>query len=128
MRELLINLLRHGSRFVYLIDGEYHRYTSSLSVVYSLHGLRHDGVIGGDDNDREVGELRAPGSHGGESLMTRSVEEGDPPPVGKFDVVGTDVLGDTSGLSSNNVGFADIVKQRGLSMVNVSHDSDHRRP
>ncbi len=59
--------------------------------------------------------------------MTRRVEEGDAASVGKLHVVGTDVLGDTSRLTSNDVGVADVVKQRGLAVVDVSHDGNDRR-
>ena len=100
---LLINLLRHCSRFVYLVDGEDHRYTGRLGVVDCLDCLWHDGVVSGDDDDSEVGELGAPGSHGGEGFMSRSVKEGDPPPVRKLDIVSSDVLGNTSSLSRDHV-------------------------
>ena len=41
--------------------------------------------------------------------------------------VGTDVLGDATGLAVDDVRAADVVEQRGLAVVDVAHDGDHRR-
>jgi hypothetical protein len=77
-------------------------------VVEGLHRLRHDAVVGGDHEDRDVGHLRTTGTHGGERLVTRGVDEGD----GALDalvlgphLVGTDVLGDAAGLARDHVGL-----------------------
>ena len=44
----------------------------------------------------------------------------------EFHTVCTDVLGDTAGLSCNNIRFAYIVEQRGLTVVNVTHYGNYR--
>ena len=72
-------------------------------MVDGLDCLRHHSVIGRDDDDRKVGELGSTGTHSGERLVSRGVKEGDPPAVWKLHVVGTDVLGDTSRLSGDDV-------------------------
>ena len=41
-------------------------------------------------------------------------------------LVGTDGLRDTAGLASHDVGGADRVQQFGLTVVDVTHDRDHR--
>ena len=43
------------------------------------------------------------------------------------DLVGADVLGDAAGLGLDDLGLADGVEQRGLAVVDVAHDGDHRR-
>ena len=43
------------------------------------------------------------------------------------DLVCTDVLGDAACLFLADVGLADGVQQSGLAVVDVTHDSDHRR-
>jgi len=43
-------------------------------MVDGLNRLRHDAVIGRDDEDDDVGDLGASGAHGGESLMARRVD------------------------------------------------------
>jgi hypothetical protein len=89
-------------------------------------GLRHDAVVGGDHQDRDVGHLRTAGTHGREGLVTRGVDERDRPVI-LGDLVGTDVLGDATGLARHDVGRADRVEQQGLAVVDVTHDGDDRR-
>ena len=43
------------------------------------------------------------------------------------DLVGTDVLGDATGLLVDDVGVAQRVEELGLSVVDVTHDGDDRR-
>ena len=95
-------------------------------MVDRLDGLRHDAVVGGDDDDGDVGDLGAAGAHGGEGLVARGVEEGDPLAVVR-DLVGADVLGDAAGLAGGDLGLADRVEQAGLAVVDVAHDRDHGR-
>ena len=116
------------SRLVYLVNREHHGHVRSLSVVDSLYGLGHHGVVGGDDYYRKVGELCASGTHGSEGLVSRSVEEGDAAAVGQLHVIGTDVLGYASRLAGNHVGLAYVVEQRGLAVVDMTHDGNYRRP
>ena len=50
---------------------------AALGVVDRLDRLRHDAVVGGDDEDGDVGHLRAARAHRGEGLVAGRVEEGD---------------------------------------------------
>ena len=93
-------------------------------MVDGLLGLRHDVVIGSHDDDGNVGDLCTTGTHGGERLMTGCIKEGDMAAIGQGDVVCTDVLGDTTGLTCNHVGLSDIVEQRCLAMVHMAHHRD----
>ena len=70
------------------------------------------------------------GTHGGERLVTRGVDEGDPTVVAVdlgVHLVGADVLGDATGLLGDDVGVAQRVEELGLSVVDVTHDGDDRR-
>ena len=96
-------------------------------MIDGLHGLGHDGVVGGYDDDDQVGDLGTAGTHGGEGLVTGGVEEGDAAAVGELDVVGSDVLGDAAGLTCDDVGLADVVQQGGLAVVHMTHDGDDGR-
>ena len=90
-------------------------------MLDGFDGLRHDAVIGSDDQYHDIGRLGTTGTHGGKRGVTRSIQEGDHATVG-FDVVGTDVLGNTTGFASGNLGFTDVIQQRGLAVVDVTHD------
>ena len=47
-----------------------------FGVPDRLDGLRHDAVIGGDDQNHNVCNAGAAGAHGGEGFVARCVEEG----------------------------------------------------
>ena len=113
-----------GTGFINLVDGKDDGHAGRLGVVDSLDGLRHDLVVGGDDDDGDIRHLGTAGTHGGEGLVTGGVEEGDLAAVGGLYLVSTDVLGDTARLAGDDVGLADIVEQRGLTVVDVTHDGD----
>ena len=115
-----------GALFVDLVDGDQDRHVGGAGVVDRLFGLRHHAVVGGDDDDGDVGDLGAAGAHRGEGGVARGVEEGDRLLL-VVDLVGADVLGDAAGLAGGDLGLADRVQQRGLAVVDVAHDRDHRR-
>ena len=105
--ELRPDLGRVGALLVDLVDRHHDRHVGRLCVVDGLHRLRHDAVIGGDHQDGDVGGLRATGTHGGERLVARGVDEGDRPLVAVVldgDLVGADVLGDATGLTLAHAG------------------------
>ena len=111
---------------VHLVDGNDQRDAGGLGVVDGLDRLRHDAVIGRDDEDGDVRDHRTAGTHGRERLMTRGVEEGDGLAV-DHDAVSADVLRDAAGLTGCDVCAADAVEQAGLAVVDVTHDHHDRR-
>ena len=115
-----------GALLVDLVDGDHHRHAGGLGVVDRLDGLRHHAVVGRHHDHRDVGDLGAAGAHGREGLVAGRVEEGDRVVV-VVDLVGADVLRDAAGLAGGHLGLADRVEQRGLAVVDVAHDRDHRR-
>ena len=93
--QLLLDPVRVGVWLVDLVDRHDHRYAGGTDVVDGLAGLGHDPVIGGDHDHRDVGDLGAARTHGGEGLVAGRVQEHDPPiPVDGFRC--TDVLGDAA--------------------------------
>ena len=128
--QLAADLGRVGVRLVDLVDRDHDRHAGRLGVVERLDGLRHHAVVGRDHEDRDVGRLRATSTHGGERLVTRGVDEGDATVVAVDlggDLVGTDVLGDATGLLVDDVGVAQRVEELGLAVVDVTHDGHDRR-
>ena len=104
--ELLADLVGVGPLLVHLVDRDDDRHAGRLGVVERLDRLRHHAVVGRDHEDRDVGHLRTTGTHGGERLVTRGVDEGDGPVdalVLGVHLVGTDVLGDAAGLARDDV-------------------------
>ena len=66
------------------------------------------------------------GSHLRERGVTRRVQERDRA-VLVHHLVGADVLGDATCFTIDDVGAADVIEQRGLAVVDVTHHGDHRR-
>ena len=73
--------------------------------------LRHHVIVGSHNDDGDVRHLGTTGTHGGERLVTRRVEEGNPATILHLHVVSTNVLSDTTRLASNHVGLTDVVEQ-----------------
>ncbi len=128
--ELGTDLGRVGALLVDLVHRHHDRHVGRLRVVESLDRLGLHTVVGRDHQHRDVGGLRTTGTHGGERLVTRGVDEGDLAVfafVLRVDLVGTDVLGDAAGLARHHVGVADGVEELGLAVVDVTHDGHDRR-
>ena len=124
--EFLTHAVGIGAVLVDLVDGDDDGNAGRLRVVDRLDRLRHDAVIGSHHQNHDVGDFRTAGTHGGERLVTRGVDEGDLLVV-VIDDRCTDVLGDASGLGLGDARLADRVEQRRLTVVDVTHDRDDRR-
>ena len=119
--------IRRRALLVDLVDGDHDRHVGGLRVIDGLARLRAHAVVGGDHDHGDVRRLGAAGTHGGERLVARRVQERDDAAVVLMDLVGADVLRDAAGLARGHVGLADRVQQRRLAVVDVAHDRDHRR-
>src|SRR6266511_1424571 len=125
LRELTPHLVGLGVGAIDLVDGDHHRDLRGARVVDRLDRLRHDTVVGRDDDHGEVGDLGPAGPHRRERLVSRGVEEGHGLAV-LVDLIGTDVLRDAAGLAGDDLGLADCVEQGGLAVIDVAHDRDDR--
>ena len=109
-RQLLLDALGVGTLDIHLVDGNYNGNTGSFGMINAFNRLRHDAVIGGNNEDRNIRYHGATGTHGGKGLMTRCIEECDGAAV-NLDSIGTDVLCDAAGFARCHIGMPDIVKQ-----------------
>ena len=125
--ERLFDPFRVGVGFVDFIDRHDQGHLGGFGVVDGLDGLGHDPVIGRHHEDDDIRHLRPAGAHGREGLMAGRVQEDDPAVI-HLDFVGSDVLGDASRFARRHVGLANRVQQRGLAVVHMPHDGDHRGP
>ena len=94
-------------------------------MIQSFDGLRHESVISRDNEHDDIGHIRAAGTHCGECLMTRSIDESNGFSV-QVHHGSTDILGDSAGFAACHVGFADRILKRSLSVVDVSHEGHDR--
>ncbi len=130
--ELTADLARVGALLVDLVDRHHDGDRGRLRVIERLDRLRLHPVVRGDHQHGDVRGLRTAGAHGGERLVPRGVDERDQPLTAvrhpRRRLVGTDVLGDPTGLAFDHLGVADRVQESGLAVVDVAHDGDDRRP
>jgi hypothetical protein len=87
LQEVLAHLHGVRRREVDLVDRDDDRHAGVLGVRDRLDGLRHHRVVRGDDEDDDVGHLRAARTHGREGLVAGRVEEGDGAAIGERHVV-----------------------------------------
>ena len=123
--ELALHALGVGARLVDLVDGDDDRHLGALGVGDRFLGLRHHAVVGRDDQDDDVGHRGAAGAHRVNASwpgVSRKVIV----PLRRLHPVGADVLRDAARFAAGDVGRADSVEQRGLAVVDVTHDRDDR--
>src|SRR4029077_17241102 len=77
--------------------------------------------------NNDIRHLRAARPHSGKRLMTRSIQESYAAAI-DLHMIGTDMLSNTAMFLSRHMGAANGIQQRRLSMVDMPHDGDHRRP
>ena len=94
-----------------------------LGVIDRLDCLRHDAVIGRDDEHDDVGHIGAARAHGGEGGVARSVEESDRRAI-VIDAVSADVLRDSAGFARRDARLANRVHERGLAVIDMAHEGD----
>ena len=127
LQQVRTDFVRVGFVFVDLVDRHDHRHLGRFRVVNRFDRLRHHSIIRRDHQNDDVGDLRTARPHRGKGRVARCIEEAQNLTVVGCDLIGTDVLRDTARFAGLNLGFADRVKQRCLTVVNVAHDRDDRR-
>ena len=75
--KLPLDPLGVGIRLIDLVDRHNDRHVRCPGVIDRLLRLRHDAVIGGNDQDDDVGDAGASGAHQGEGGVARGVEKHD---------------------------------------------------
>ena len=88
--------------------------------------LRHDVVVGSHNDNGNIRHLSTTSTHGSKGLVTRRVEERNVASVLERHIVSANVLRNTTGLTGNNISLTNVVQQRSLTMVDVTHDGHNR--
>ena len=127
LKQVLFDLGDVGHWQIDLVDRNDDGHSRALRVGDRFDGLRHDLVVGRDHDDDNVRYLRATRPHGRKRFVTGCIKEGDLAVVAHLHVIRADVLGDAARFACDDIGFAHIVEQRRLAVIDVAHDSDNRR-
>ena len=123
--KLTLNPFRIGIVLIDLIHSHNNRNLGCLGMGNGLLGLIHYTVIGSNNQHNDIGNLGTTGTHFGKGSMTRGVNKGDIPGR-SLDVIGSNMLGNSTCLTFSNIRLADGIQDRGLTMVDMPHDCDHR--
>ncbi len=115
------------ARQIDLVERHDDRHTGRTGVADGFFGLRHDAVVGGDDQHGDIGDVGAASPHFGEGFVTRRIDEGDLAGPILFDFVGANVLRDAAAFAADHVDADDLVQQRRLAVVDVTQERDDRR-
>ena len=115
-------------RKVDLVHRDDDRHLGGARVRDRLLRLRHDAVVGGDDEDGDVGRPSRRGRACAVNASWPGVSRNVTFRPSTRDLVRADVLRDPAGLGLDHLGVADRVEQRRLAVVDVAHDRDDGRP
>ncbi len=127
LEQFVLCPLRISGRLIALVDRHDDRYFGGLGMIDRFNGLRHDAVISCNDQHNNIRRLGTTRTHGGKSLVTWRVEECNFIPGCHVYLIGADMLGNPPCLAGNHICLAKRIQQRCLTVVNVTHDCDHRR-
>ena len=124
--ELLLYAIDVGGRLVGLGDGDHDLNARLTRDGDTLLGLRHDAVVGRDDQNGDIGKLGAAAAHRAERGVAGSVEERDLL-ARDLDLVGADLLGYAARFARRDVFLADPVHESRLAVVDVAEERDDGR-
>ena len=97
-------------------------------MVDRLDRLRHDRIVGGDNENDDVGDVGTARTHLGKGLVARRIDKGDGVAGLRADLVRADMLRDAAGFAGRHIGAADRVEKACLAVVDMAHDGDDRWP
>ena len=122
--QLLLDLIGISGGLIHLIDSNNNVDLRCFCVVDRLNGLGHNAVVCCYDKDCDIGCHCTACTHCGKRCVTGGIEEGDVT-ASRLHTVSTDVLGNTACLACGDVGVTDSIENRGLTVVNVTHNTNN---
>ena len=131
--ELGQNARRVRAFFVNLVDGDNDRDTGGFGVVDGFNCLRHDAVIGGDDQNGNVRDLCAARPHRRKGFMAGRVQKRDFALLAwmfgivHFHLIRADMLRDAAELARSDFGMTNSVEQRRLAVIHMAHNGHDGR-
>ena len=125
-QQFVAHTIRIGIGPVHLVDRDNDRHTGRLGMINCFDRLRHDAVIGGNHQHHDIRRAGAARSHCRESLMAGSVEERNLVAARHPDLIGADMLRDATGFTCNDICRPQCIQQRGLAVIDMTHDGDDR--
>ena len=111
LQQSRFNLHRIRPRQINFINSNHYRNFGRLSMADGLNRLRHDTVIGRNNQNHNIRNFGATGTHFGKSLMSRRIDKRNFLTGLNRNLISTDMLRNTAGLFRRNIRFAQRIKQ-----------------
>ena len=92
-------------------------------MIDRLNGLRHDAVVGCDDQHNNVGHVGAPRAHRSERGVTRRIDKRDFRPF-VVNAICPYVLCNSANFACRYARLSNRVHERSFAMINVAHERD----
>ncbi len=125
--ELFLHPIDICSRKIDLVERDHDLYMrSGLGVIDGFNRLRHEAVVGCDDEHDNVGHIGSPRAHGGEGGVARCVDESNFRSI-VIDAIGPDMLRDPASLPRCHTRLANGVHERRLAVIDMPHERDDGR-
>ena len=95
-------------------------------MIHRFQRLRHDPIVGRDNKNDQVGYLGSAGAHCGKRFMAGRIQKSDHS-TRSAHMIGPNMLGNSASLAAGNAGASNIVEQRSLAVIDVSHHGNNGR-
>ena len=125
LRQLILDALRISILTINLVNCDNQRDAGSFCMLNCLYRLRHHAVISSDNKNDDIRRLCPSGAHGGKGSVTRCIQERDRTLVGCYGI-SADMLRNPACLTRSNLTVPDVVKQRGLAVIDMAHNRHYR--
>ena len=79
-------------------------------MINGLNRLRHNGIIGSNNQNHNIGNLRAARSHRGKGCVTGRVEKTQHSAPCGLDLIGTYMLRDAPSFASDDLGVSNRIQ------------------
>ena len=93
----------------------------------SFNSLRFNPVIGGNNQNDNIGYLGSAGTHFRKCFVSRRINERNFLAIVQRNLISADVLRNTACFTRSNIRFTQCIQQGRFTVVNVSHNSYYRR-
>ena len=103
LKQTLPHLLRVCAFLVDLVNRNDHRHISRLGMLDRFNRLRHQAIIGRNDQDNDVRNRRTALAHLGKGLMARSIKKSDDRAILCLHLIRTDMLRDAAGFTRDDI-------------------------
>ena len=95
-------------------------------MIDCLNSLGHNTIISRHNKNNNICHLCTPCPHSSKCFMARCIKKSDFSVTIHSNLVSSNMLSNTTRLTSNNFAVSNMIEQRGLAMINMSHDCNNR--